>query len=68
VWFELRNEEDNSDESIESEEEVEQSNLVVRRLERVRKLVKRYSLPDFRSTFMLTSTDDEPKSIGEAVK
>jgi hypothetical protein len=31
VWFDLRNEEDDSDESIESEEEVEQLTLVVRR-------------------------------------
>jgi hypothetical protein len=39
VWFELRNEEDDSNESIESEEEVKQMTLVLRRLERVRKLV-----------------------------
>jgi hypothetical protein len=67
VWFELRNEEDDSDESTESEEEVEQQTLVVRRSERVRKPVERYSPPDFHSTFVLTSIDDEPKSVGEAV-
>jgi hypothetical protein len=67
VWFELRNEEDDSDESTESEEEVEQPTLVVRRSERVRKPVERYSFPDFHSTFVLTATDDEPKSVGEAV-
>jgi hypothetical protein len=33
VWFELRNEEDDSDESTESEEEVEQPTPVVRRSE-----------------------------------
>jgi hypothetical protein len=67
VWFELRNEEDDSDESTESEEEVEQLTLVVRRSERIRKPVERYSPPDFHSTFVLTSIDDEPKSVGEAV-
>jgi hypothetical protein len=36
-------------------------------LERVRKLVERYSSPKFCSTFMLTSFDDEPKSVMEAV-
>jgi hypothetical protein len=67
VRFELRNEEDNSDELIESEEEVEQPNPLVRRLERVRKIVERYSPPEFHSTFVLNSIDDEPKSVGEAV-
>jgi hypothetical protein len=47
VRFELRNEEDDSNESFESEEEVEQPTSVVRRSKRVRKLVERYSLPDF---------------------
>jgi hypothetical protein len=63
VRFELRNEEDDLDESIESNEEVEQLTPVVRRSERVRKLVERYSPPNFHSTFMLTATDEEPKSI-----
>jgi hypothetical protein len=67
VSFELRNEEDNSDESIESEEEVEQLTLVIRRSEIIRKLVERYSSPDFRSAFVLTSIDDEPKLVAEAV-
>jgi DNA-binding transcriptional regulator GbsR (MarR family) len=65
VQFELRNEENDSNESIESEEEVEQLTLVVRRSERVRKPFERYSLPDFHSTFVLTTTDYEPNSIGE---
>jgi hypothetical protein len=68
VWFELRNEEDDLDESTKSEEEVEQVTPVVRRLERVKKLVERYSLPHFHSTFTLTSIDDKPKSIGEVVE
>jgi hypothetical protein len=67
VWFELRNEEDDSDESNESEEEVKQLTMVVRRSKRVRKLVKRYSPPDLCSTFMLTATDDESKSVGEEI-
>jgi hypothetical protein len=46
---------------------VEQPTPVVRRSKRVRKPVERYSLPDFHSKFVLTSTDDEPKSVGEEV-
>jgi hypothetical protein len=65
--FELRNKEDDSDELTESKEEVEQLNPVVRRSKRVRKPIKRYSLLDFSSTFVLTSTDDEPKSFREVV-
>ena len=67
VWFELRNEEDDSDESTKSKEEVEQPTPIVRRSERVRKLVERYSPPDFYSTFLLTSIDEDPKSVREAV-
>jgi DNA-binding transcriptional regulator GbsR (MarR family) len=67
VWFELRNEEDDSDESTESEEEVERMTPVVRSLERIRKLVERYIPPNFHSKFVLTSIDDEPKSVGETV-
>jgi hypothetical protein len=67
MWFELRNEEDDSNELTESEEEVEQLTPVVRRSERIRKLVERYSSPDFRSAFVLTAIDDEPKSVGEVV-
>jgi hypothetical protein len=68
VWFELRNEEDDSDESTESEGEVERTTLVVRWSEQLIKLVKRYIPPDFCSAFVLISTDDEPKSVGEAVE
>jgi hypothetical protein len=66
VWFELRNEEDDSNESIELEEEVGQLTPFVRRLERVRKPVERYSPPNFYYAFVLTTIDDEPKSVGEA--
>jgi hypothetical protein len=41
--------------------------MVVRRSERVRKIVERYSPPNFHSTFVLTSIDDEPKSVSEAI-
>ena len=67
MWFELRNEEDDSVLSTESEEEVERMTLVVRRLERIRKLVEGYIPPSFHSKFVLTSIIDEPKSVGEAV-
>jgi hypothetical protein len=49
------------------EEEVEKLTLVIRRSGRIKKPVERYSPPDFHSTFMLTSIDDEPKLVGEAV-
>jgi hypothetical protein len=67
MLFELRNEEDDSNDSIESKEEVEQPNLIVRRSERVRKPVERYTPPKFHSEFVLISIDDEPKSVGEEV-
>jgi hypothetical protein len=47
---------------------VEQMTLVVKRSERIIKLVKRYSSPDFLSALVLTSINDESKSVGEAVK
>jgi hypothetical protein len=47
MWFEIRNEEDDSDELTKLEEEVEQLTPVGRRYERVRKLVERYSSPTF---------------------
>jgi hypothetical protein len=44
--FELRNEENDTNELTESDKEVEQLTLVVRRYERVRKLAERYSPPN----------------------
>jgi hypothetical protein len=67
VQFEVRNEEDDLDESTESEEEVEQQNSVVRSSEKVIKSFERYSPHEFSSTFMLTSIDDEPNSFGDIV-
>jgi hypothetical protein len=65
VQFEPRNKEHDSYESTKSEEEVEQQTPVVRRSEKIRKLVERYSPPDFHSTFVITTIDNEPKSVDE---
>jgi hypothetical protein len=46
---------------------VEQKTLMVKRSERVRKPVERYSPPKFHFSFMLNTIDDDPKSVGEAV-
>jgi hypothetical protein len=67
VRFELRNEEDDSDELIESYEEVEQPTLVVRSFERVRKPVKKYSPPNFHSAFVLPTINEKPKLVMEVV-
>jgi hypothetical protein len=65
--FLLRNKEVDSNDSTELDEEVEQPTSVVRNLERVRKRVERSEEPNFHSTFVLTATDEEPKSVGEAI-
>jgi hypothetical protein len=68
VRFELRNkEEEDLYESTESDEEVEQETLVVRRYERVRKPIERYSLLDFHSAFVLATTEKKPESTREAI-
>jgi hypothetical protein len=67
VQLELRNEEDDSNESTKPEEKVEKLTSMIRRLERIRKPVERYSPFDFCSAFILTSIDDETKSDGEEV-
>jgi hypothetical protein len=63
--FELWNVEHDSNDSIESNEEVEQPNPVVRRSERLRKSVERYNPPNFHSAFVLSVIDEEPKSVIE---
>jgi hypothetical protein len=69
VRFELRNEEeDDSDESTKLDEEVNQPTTVVRRYEQIIKLVEICSLSEFHSTFVLTTTDEGPKSAKEVVK
>jgi hypothetical protein len=67
VWFELGNKEDDSNQSTESKEEVEQLKLVVRRSKRVKKLVEMYSPPNFCSAFVLTAIDNKPNSVSEVV-
>jgi hypothetical protein len=61
------NEEDDSYELIESEEEVEHTNLVLRISKRIIKPIEMYIPPDFCSAFVLTATDNDPKSVREAV-
>jgi hypothetical protein len=51
LWFEMRNEEYDSDELTELEEEVEQMALFERRSEGVIKPFKRYIKPVFHFTF-----------------
>ena len=55
------------EELIESEEEVDLQTLVVRRFDRERRPVDRYSPPDFRSAFVLSVVSDEPRSVKEAI-
>jgi hypothetical protein len=65
--FELRIDEHDSDELIESDEEVEKSNMVVRRSERVKKHVERYSPLNFHFSFVVSTTNEDPKSSMEVV-
>jgi hypothetical protein len=65
--FELRNDEHDSNESIELDEDLEHSTLVVRGYEEVRKQVERYSPPNFHYVFVLSGIDEEPKSVREVV-
>jgi len=62
----LNNEESDSTEDNESTEE-EPLAPVIRRLVRERRRPKRYSSPDFDCSFSLSITDDEPKTIRDAV-
>ena len=55
------------DELIESEEEVDLQTPAVRRSDRERRPVDRYSPPDFRSAFVLSAVSDEPRSVKEVV-
>jgi len=65
--FELKNEESDSNESTELDEEVEPHTIVIRRFGRVRRKEERYSPLDFYSTYVLSISDDDPKSIREVV-
>ena len=55
------------EELFESDEEVELQTPALRRSDRVRRPVERYSPPDFHSAFVLSAIIDEPRSVKEAV-
>ena len=55
------------EELIESEEEVDLQTPAVRRSDRERRPVDKYSPPEFRSAFVLSAVSDEPRSIKEPV-
>jgi hypothetical protein len=56
-----------SSEEEEAEEEEEPHTPVLRRSGRDRRKPERYSPPDFRSNFALSITDDDPKTVREAM-
>jgi hypothetical protein len=56
-----------SSEEDEAEEEEEPHTPVLRRSTRERRKTERYSPPDFCSNFALSITDDDPKTVREAV-
>ena len=66
IEFDLRDDEADSTEEHESEEE-DPYTPVLRRLDRERRLPERYSPSDFRSNFSLSITDDDPRTVREAV-
>jgi hypothetical protein len=66
IEFDLKDDEVDSTEEHESEEE-DPHTPVLRRLDRVRRLPERYSPSDFHSNFALSITDDDPRTIREAV-
>ena len=67
--FQLNNEGSDSfeEELFESDEEVELQTPSLRRSDRVRRPVERYIPPDFRSAFVLSTINDEPRSVKEAI-
>jgi hypothetical protein len=66
IEFDLKDDESNSTEEQESEEE-DPHTLVWRRLVRERRLPERYTPFDFCSNFALSITDDDPRTLREAV-
>jgi hypothetical protein len=66
IEFDLKDDEADSTEEHESEEE-DPHTPVLRRSDRERRLPERYSPPDFRSNFALSITDDDPRTVREAV-
>ena len=67
--FEIMNEGSDSfeEELSKSDEKLELQTLTLRRYDHVRRPVERYSPLDFRSTFVLSTINDEPRSVKEAV-
>jgi hypothetical protein len=66
IEFDLKDDESNSTEEHESEEE-DPHTPILRRSDRERRLPKRYSPYDFHSNFSLSITDDDPRTVREAV-
>jgi hypothetical protein len=66
IEFDLKDDEADSIEEHESEEENPHT-PVLRRSDRERRLSKRYSPSNFRSNFSLSITDDDPRTVREAV-
>ena len=67
--FELKNEGYDSFEveSYESNDEVELQTSALRRSNHVRRLVERYSPPNFHFVFVLSTSNDEPRSVKKEV-
>jgi hypothetical protein len=66
IDFYLKDDESDSTEEHESKEE-DPYNSVLRRLDRERRLPERYSPFDFHSNFSFSITDDDPRTVREAV-
>jgi hypothetical protein len=62
IEFDLKDDESDSTKEHESEEE-DPHTLVLRRLNRERRLPERYSPSDFRSNFSLSITDDDSRTV-----
>jgi hypothetical protein len=66
IEFDLKDDESDSTEEQESEEE-DPHTPVLRRSVRERRLPERYTPSDFHSNFALSITDDDPRTVREAV-
>jgi hypothetical protein len=66
IEFDLKDDEADSTEEHESEEE-DHHTPVLRRSDRERRIPERYSPSNFHSNFSLSITDDDPRTIREAV-
>ena len=65
--FQLNDEGHDSHELAKSDEEVEQQTLVFRKYGQARKKIERYSPPNLLSTFSLSSIEDDPRLVKEAI-